>query len=455
MKKHLLIILLFSTTQLFGQIPTFQTPQPANLGTYGNQNFFPNQQQNKFPQANSLEQLRLQQQRQIQEQNQRLINQATSNTREIPPDVLRDIWEMEQAEKRNAQYRLPSYKTTNAQTQAYYTAFEKIAEMLDGKKPLDLKRAVFLVENAYFNSSMSWDKFNQSIQDKVNLCHTLMKQKGLSDNPHNRKMAIFSLMSDTLKFKNTGFDGGDLRKIQIHLPYQYDFKDFYGKQSWTSQFVSKLLNTKKGQCHSMPLLYLILAQEMGVEAYLSTAPEHYFVRVKDKNGNLQNLELTNGMFTSNAFILASGFIKTEALRNKIYLDTLGLQAQVANCLSDLAQGYYKKFGFDDFIANCIDKNLAVTPNNVHAIAIKSDYYTVWFQYLQQKFGIKDEASLRKHPQAIQVLRMRNQIYDLIDNLGFEQMPKENYEAWLNTLKEAAQKQEDAEIRKTIYLNEIK
>jgi hypothetical protein len=161
------------------------------------------------------------------------------------------------------------------------------------------------------------------------------------------------------------------------------------------------------------------------------------------------------MFTSNAFVLASGTIKTEALRNKIYMDTLGLKAQVANCLSDLAQGYYKKFGFDDFIATCIDKNLEVTPNNIHAITIKSDYYTVWFQYLQKKWGINSEATLRKHPEAIPVFLMRNNIYKLIDNLGFEQMTEENYKAWLGSLKEAAQKQKDAEIRKTIHLNEIK
>jgi regulator of sirC expression with transglutaminase-like and TPR domain len=449
-KKVLSVVLLFAAATLFGQTPAFQSPRPVTLGAYGTQHFFSNQQQNGFPQANPLEQLRLQQQRQIQEQNQRQINQATSTIREIPPEVLADIWETERAEKRDARYRLPSYKSANPQAGAYHAAFEEIAGMLDGKKPLDLKRAVFLTENAYFNNTMPWDKFNRDIRDKAGLCRALMKQKGLPDNPHNRKMAVFSLMSDTLRFKNP-----KLEKAQTHLPYLYDFKDFYGKEDWSNQFVAKLLATRKGNCHSLPLLYLILAQEMGVEAYLSTAPEHYFVRVKDKNGNLQNMELTNGIFTSDAFILASGFIKTEALRNKIYMDTLNLRAQVANCLTDLAQGYYKKFGFDDFVATAIDKNLEVTPNNIRSVCIKSDYYTVWFQYLQQKFAIKDQESLRMHPQAAQVLRTRNQIYALIDGLGFEPMPEESYEAWLNSLKEAARQQEAAEIRKSIFLDEIK
>lgn len=388
-------------------------------------------------------------QNQFQQQNQ-IFGVPNSATRELPPEVLRDIWEAEHEEQKETVYHLPSYKNVNPQTAAYYSAFQKIVEMLNNKKPLDLKKAVFLVENAYFNNTMSWEKYNKTIQDKANLCLQMMKQKGLPDNAHNRKMAIFSLLSDTLKFKNAG-----LEKTQIHFPYQYDFQDFYGNKDWSKQFVSKLLSTKKGQCHSMPLLYLILAQELGVTAYLSTAPEHYYVRIKDQNGNLQNLELTNGMFTTNSFVLASGFIKTEALRNKIYMDTMNLKQQVASCLVDLAQGYYGKFGFDDFVAQCTDKTLEIHPNNLPAILVKSDYYTTWFKYLQHKLGIKDLAATRKHPQAMQVLRMRNQIYQLTDNLGFEKMPEESYKAWLGSLKEAVQQQQNAEIRKTIHLNEIK
>jgi hypothetical protein len=73
MKKALLISLIFSTiTNLFGQnIPTFQTPQPATLGNFGNQNFFPNTQ------TIQPNQFYLEQQRRIPQQNQMLINQTT------------------------------------------------------------------------------------------------------------------------------------------------------------------------------------------------------------------------------------------------------------------------------------------------------------------------------------------------------------------------------------------
>ncbi len=179
---YLLIILLFSSIKLLAQIPTFPNPQPSNLGGFGSNSQSPTQRNSGFPQnqTNPLQNQSQQQQRQIQAQNERL-KQAIGN-KELPPDVLADIWEMEREAKNSTNYHLPSYKNANAQTQAYYTAFDKIAEMLDGKKPLELKKAIFLVENAFFNNSMSWEKFNKTIQDKVQLCLQLMKQKGVKDN---------------------------------------------------------------------------------------------------------------------------------------------------------------------------------------------------------------------------------------------------------------------------------
>jgi hypothetical protein len=65
MKKYVLILLIFnSLTKLFGQIPTFQTPQPANLGSYGTQ-FTPNQA-NPNRQNQQLIYQHWQQQQQIQ-----------------------------------------------------------------------------------------------------------------------------------------------------------------------------------------------------------------------------------------------------------------------------------------------------------------------------------------------------------------------------------------------------
>jgi len=41
----------------------------------------------------------------------------------------------------------------------YNQAYNKIVQMLDGKKPLSFKRAAFLVEWAYLKGNLDYDKF--------------------------------------------------------------------------------------------------------------------------------------------------------------------------------------------------------------------------------------------------------------------------------------------------------
>jgi hypothetical protein len=146
MKKSLLISLIFSTiTNLFGQIPTSQTPRPATLGTYGNVVTFPTQRQNGFSQTNqnnALQNLLLQQQQQIQLQNQILINQATRQGQQaLSQDILDDIAAFENpkynsvAEAYNSlNYKFPT--VTKKGASFYESAFQKFENMLSGKEPL-------------------------------------------------------------------------------------------------------------------------------------------------------------------------------------------------------------------------------------------------------------------------------------------------------------------------------
>jgi len=50
-----------------------------------------------------------------------------------------------------------------------------------------------------------------------------------------------------------------------------------------------------------------------------------------------------------------------------------------------------------------------------------------------------------------LLNQVNAQYDKIDNLGYEPMPEEAYQNWLNSLKKAKEKQESNEIKKTFKL----
>jgi len=41
-------------------------------------------------------------------------------------------------------------------------------------------------------------------------------------------------------------------KIAIHPPFIYNHEDCAGQKDWTNTFVTTLMQTNKGNCHSLP-----------------------------------------------------------------------------------------------------------------------------------------------------------------------------------------------------------
>lgn len=93
-------------------------------------------------------------------------------------------------------------------------------------------------------------------------------------------------------------------------------------------FVSTLMVTRKGNCHSLPLFYKLLTEELGEKSWLALAPNHAYIKLHNQADGWYNVELTSGQFPTDVWIKASGYIHTDAIRNGIYMDTLSLKATV-------------------------------------------------------------------------------------------------------------------------------
>lgn len=59
-------------------------------------------------------------------------------------------------------------------------------------------------------------------------------------------------------------------------------------------FLNGILDTKRGICYTMPLLYIAVAQRLGYPIYPVAAPDHLFVRYVEPGFPLQNIEVTSG-----------------------------------------------------------------------------------------------------------------------------------------------------------------
>jgi regulator of sirC expression with transglutaminase-like and TPR domain len=76
-----------------------------------------------------------------------------------------------------------------------------------------------------------------------------------------------------------------------HRPFHYDHADF---KNLRVKLVSHYLDTRLGNCVSMPVLFLILADKLGLHMALAMAPVHLFLRHLEGSGRTTNLETTSG-----------------------------------------------------------------------------------------------------------------------------------------------------------------
>lgn len=376
------------------------------------------------------------------QQNQNLMNEAERDIRLQNQMKKQEMQADIESLRSEIRYSLPSWSKTPG-TEFYREAFDKII-LLD--TTFSIKGANFLVENAFFGNKMNKAEFDKVIKESSNFLIAKMKELNysLTDNSAKNFM-LFQFFSETLQLKSSK---------QEHLPFKYDFEDYMGFESHSKLFVSKLIETGSGQCHSLPMLYLILAEEIGAEAYLALSPNHSYIRFPDQKGKWYNAELTNGMFSTESYILQSGYIKSEALQNKIYMENLSRKELLGQHLTDLAGGYIFKFGYDEFVQTIIDKALALYPNSITANMLKANIASARFEHVMKQLGINpkdpnDLQNIKYFPKAIELLDSVNQQFDLVDNLGYEHMPEDAYQKWLQAMAGEKQKQDNETISKQL------
>jgi hypothetical protein len=229
-----------------------------------------------------------------------------------------------------------------------------------------------------------------------------------------RNAAIFRLMKDTITV------GKGLRL----LPYRYDFEDFDGDRNWAKMFVSKLLVTHSGNCHSLPYLYKMLADETGAQTWLSLAPNHIYLKQRDQKDGFYNTELTSYTFPTDGWLMASGYVSKETIVSGIYMDTLSAKQNVVLCLVDLAKGYERKVQPDSsaaFVRKCTALALYHFPQYINAQLLQAET-------LRQQFERQTNAA-----DARAAFAAMETAYTRIFETGYREIPAQLYADWLHSV----------------------
>lgn len=153
----------------------------------------------------------------------------------------------------------------------------------------------------------------------------------------------------------------------------YDHSDPLGTHL-PNKLIHNVLRTGRGQCVSMPILYLILADLLGLDVSLCHAPEHVFMRYTGLDGRAWNLEATSGGHPARLEWFRRHYpITDHALETGIYMRTLSKRESiVAMAMTSLE--YLRAEGRQAELIELCSVVLQHDPRNIFAIVVQGSAY---------------------------------------------------------------------------------
>lgn len=167
--------------------------------------------------------------------------------------------------------------------------------------------------------------------------------------------------------------------------YRYDLDDPLGRK-FGNKLLSTYLESRKGNCVTMPVLFAVLAQRLGLDVSLTTAPEHILVKYTDPlTGQTVNLETTSGANPArDVWIRQQTEIRDEAIENGIYLQKLSKRESAAVMASIVAEYFSAKRQPERMLA-ISDVLLAAYPRDIASMLRKGSAHVA---LIKREFAAK-------------------------------------------------------------------
>lgn len=429
--------------KVFGQINSPNTPQfPTNTPANNSQTII--QQQNRAAMQNmgykpppTQEQIKIQAQNYAKIEAQRQKSEQQRRNEEVYRVIREKGYNHSSSGKYNGKY-----KFTNVNSEYYLnnigyykSAYQELKDMLEGNIPINVKRAIWLVENVGNKNSISYEEYLNQIEQVKNYVRQIMNNENLDSTDYlSKHYAIQKLYSDTAD--NT---------------FNYDFNEIYGIKSG---YVTKLLHSGSGQCRSMPLMYMILAQEFNIQSYIAFSPRHSYIKFKDRKGTYRNFETTNGFLTTDSWVRQSGNIRVEAIRANSYMYPITEKELIAHLLGDLANSYKYEMGYDNMMYKMLGTSLQYFPH-LHAKMEMANLKTAQFDLLLWQLGYPSLEELKNDPENYSKWEELMNLYNHLEDIGYVEISEEEYEAWLKSVEEEKNKQADKALKQELEINLIK
>lgn len=191
---------------------------------------------------------------------------------------------------------------------------------------------------------------------------------------------IDQLASAAERIAASGSDVGKLKAVRqviyetgawnSNRPFVYDHDDPLG-QNLRNKLLATYFDTRRGNCVSMPILQLIVAERLGLNVSLSTAPLHVFMRYTNPiNGRSIAIESTSGGHPARESEYFEKMGVTQAqVDNGIYLGVLSKRQSIAVMASTVTEWLMDQGRYAEAI-EVADVLLEYYSTDVHAVLIR-------------------------------------------------------------------------------------
>ncbi|MEA3064072.1 MAG: hypothetical protein QOJ27_507, partial [Sphingomonadales bacterium] len=152
-------------------------------------------------------------------------------------------------------------------------------------------------------------------------------------------------------------------------PFSYDLDDPFGAQV-RNKMLSSYVRTRKGNCVSMPVLFMIVADRMGLNVRLAAAPLHLFVRYTDPDRIDHDLEATSGGHEARDVWYRQNLpMSDRAIQSGIYMRTLSRRETVAAMASMVLDFLLAERRYQE-AADVADAILVANPRDAYVMVKK-------------------------------------------------------------------------------------
>lgn len=215
-----------------------------------------------------------------------------------------------------------------------------------------------------------------------------------------------------------------------YSPFSYDLKDPLGN-ILEHQLLSNYIDSRKGNCVSMPTLFLALLERVdrSIPFVGVKAPLHLFCRLRDRQTNdVWNIETTNGGNPArNQWYIDKMKIGQTALDNKIYLKDLTKKEYIAELIGTLIAKERRKGNFEKAMEYA-DMVIKLSPNSDLGLVNKGALYA--------EIGFKESKEKELSLEEKEYYNNESKKYiEKAESLGWKPESKEERAEYLKTVKE--------------------